>query len=173
MSQAKPPVISSFITALALGSLIAVTVVLPAEYNVDPTGLGATLGLMQLSADSSAPASTEMAPAPDAAPGINRITVKPTLAAGEGMEYKLRVREGEVVSYRWIATDRIHYDMHGEPLGDTSGYYETYALGTADGVEGKFTALFAGTHGWYWRNDSDAAVEIELIAAGSFEVHEP
>lgn len=172
MSQATPPVLRSFLIALALGSLIAVTVVLPAEYNVDPTGLGETLGLMQLSAESNAPASIETPPAPTA-PGVNRITVKLGLEAGEGREYKLQVLKGEVVSYRWIASEPIHYDLHGEPLGDTSGYYETYALGVADGVEGKFTALFDGTHGWYWRNDSDAAVEIDLMAAGSFEVPQP
>jgi hypothetical protein len=91
------------------------------------------------------------------------------LQPGEGIEYKLRVREGERVNYRWLSSDAIHFDMHGEPAGDSSGYYESYALGNGDGLEGKFTALFDGTHGWYWRNDTAAAVEIELIAAGVFE----
>ncbi|MEL7045956.1 MAG: hypothetical protein AAGL66_13170, partial [Pseudomonadota bacterium] len=58
----------------------------------------------------------------------------------------------------------------GEPAGDTSGYFESYALGNSDAVEGKFTALFDGTHGWYWRNDTAAAVEIDVIVAGAFEL---
>ncbi|MEE4279944.1 MAG: hypothetical protein V2I82_15880 [Halieaceae bacterium] len=166
-------VLHASLVALFLGCGLATVVVLPAEYGVDPTGIGRAMGLLALSA----PVEPVTTPTPGAqdAPRVGpaRAGTTLTLAPGEGIEYKLRMLEGDRAAFRWLATGVVHYDMHGEPAGDTSGYYESYALGNADGVEGKFTALFDGTHGWYWRNDSTVPVEIELTAAGSFEASAP
>ena len=154
--------------ALILGSAIAVAAVLPAEYGVDPTGIGQALGLLQLSQEPEAPAAeSEVA---STGSGSSRSNTTVTLESGEGTEFKLRMLEGERASFRWIASDIVHFDMHGEPAGDTSGYYESYSLGNSDAVEGKFTALFDGTHGWYWRNDTAEAVQIDVVVAGTFEL---
>jgi hypothetical protein len=157
-----------------LGSVVAIAAVLPAEYGLDPTGIGAALGLLQLSASDAAE------PAGGAAPAVatttatgNRVTATLLLEPGDGIEYKLRVAAGERVRYRWLASGVLHFDMHGEPAGDSTGYYESYAVANADGVEGSFSAFFDGTHGWYWRNDTGEAVDIELIAAGNFQLVEP
>ena len=37
------------LTAIAAGLVTLVTVIMPAEYNIDPTGIGARLGLTALS----------------------------------------------------------------------------------------------------------------------------
>ncbi len=154
--------------ALILGSAIAVAAVLPAEYGVDPTGIGQAMGLLQLSREPEAPAAESAVAA--TASGNSRANTTLTLESGEGTEFKLRMLEGERASFRWIASNIVHFDMHGEPAGDTSGYYESYSLGNSDAVEGKFTALFDGTHGWYWRNDTGEAVQIDVIVAGAFEL---
>ncbi|MEO1078978.1 MAG: hypothetical protein AAFY29_05430 [Pseudomonadota bacterium] len=164
----KSQVLRASTIALVLGSAVAVAAVLPAEYGVDPTGIGGALGLLQLSQVTETPAAESEVPATGS--GSTRANSTITLESGEGTEFKLRMVEGARTSFRWIASDIVHFDMHGEPAGDTSGYFESYALGNSDAVEGKFTALFDGTHGWYWRNDTTAAVQIDVIVAGAFEL---
>lgn len=74
--------ILAFVTAL----LILVTVILPSEYNIDPTGVGEALGLRemgeikeQLAAEAAADnaASTPAAPSVQTAPSAPVITLKP------------------------------------------------------------------------------------------------
>lgn len=156
------------LAALGLGSLVAIAAVLPAEYGIDPTGLGKAMGLLQLS---SADQQTDAAPAPaDRKPGGGSARADKTLvlAPGKGVEFKLQMLQGDQAAFRWRASAVVHFDQHGEPAGDTSGYYESYAVGNADAVQGKFTALFDGSHGWYWRNDQAEPVTIDLSVAGTF-----
>ncbi|MEM9385355.1 MAG: hypothetical protein AAGA68_09870 [Pseudomonadota bacterium] len=159
-------VLGALAAALALGLTIIVAAVLPAEYGVDPTGIGQRLGLLQLAPQSPDPAEQAPSlPAPAASvPGHHLVT----LEAGDGVEYKLVMTLGQRLEYRWIASDTVHVDLHGEPQGDTTGYYESYAVSNAREMQGKFTALFDGTHGWYWRNDGDEDVTIDLTFAGQY-----
>jgi hypothetical protein len=177
-------VFQASLAALGLGSLVAVAAVLPAEYGVDPTGLGRALGLLQLSSaqrQSEAAMQSEAAiPGPAAAATgetvrgtTARVDKTLVLAPGKGVEYKLQMAGGAQAGFRWMASGVVHFDQHGEPAGDTSGYYESYAVGNADAVQGRFTALFDGTHGWYWRNDQDRAITIELTVAGAFDALDP
>lgn len=165
---ANRQILRASLIALVLGSVVAVSVVLPAEYGVDPTGIGRALGLLELSRTPEASVQESEMSRPGA--GTSRASTTIVLGSGEGTEFKLRMREGERASFRWIATGVVHFDMHGEPAGDSTGYFESYSLGNSDAVEGKFTALFDGTHGWYWRNDSADAVQIDVTVAGAFEL---
>ncbi|MEO0421181.1 MAG: hypothetical protein AAF184_02525 [Pseudomonadota bacterium] len=153
--------------ALVLGVTIVLTAVLPAEYGVDPTGIGQRLGLLQLAGPAPA-AAAEAGDEPPAvaasAPGSHVVT----LAPDEGIEYKLIMTSGQRLEYRWIASAVVHVDLHGEPEGDTTGYYESYAVSNAREMQGKFSALFDGTHGWYWRNDGEEAVTIDLSFGGQY-----
>ena len=54
--------------ALVAAGLILVTAVLPAEYGIDPTGLGGRLGLLTLANTAQAAAEPVAVPAPDATP---------------------------------------------------------------------------------------------------------
>ncbi len=154
---------------VAVGAVIAVVAVLPAEYGVDPTGLGQSLGLLKLAPAGIDPMKTTES-VETGSSDANRVSHTLRLDPGEGTEFKVVMDEGAQASFRWLATDVVHFDQHGEPAGDTSGYYESYAVGFADALEGKFTALFTGTHGWYWRNDGSEPVDLELTVAGKFEL---
>ena len=156
---------------LSLGLGVAVIAVLPAEYGIDPTGLGKSLGLLKLSGVSLPDAegdvvAAEATLAKTPTKGASRRTHELVLAPGDGAEFKVLMNEGAQAGFRWTASGVVHFDQHGEPDGDTTGYFESYALGEADGIEGKFTALFTGTHGWYWRNDSAVPITVELLIAG-------
>ncbi|MCP4057734.1 MAG: hypothetical protein GY738_10545, partial [Pseudoalteromonas sp.] len=59
---------------------------------------------------------------------------------------------------------------HGEPAGDTTGYFESYAIANLSEMKGSFTAPFGGSHGWYWKNNSDNPVAIQLLVKGQYKV---
>lgn len=169
---ARGSVLRTTALGVTVGVVVAVCAVLPAEFGIDPTGLGRAFGLMKLSEARPLDAAPVTPVGDGAVSGavMNRTNRDLSLEPGQGVEFKVLMEEGAVASFRWIASGRVHFDHHGEPAGDTSGYFESYALGDGEALEGKFTALFTGTHGWYWRNDSDDPVEISVLVAGDFSI---
>ena len=75
--------------------------------------------------------------------------------------------EGARVTYRWAAEGgRVNFDLHAHGDGKSHGYVK--GRGRREG-EGNFTALFTGSHGWFWRNRDSGPVTITLQARGEFE----
>lgn len=165
--------------AAAVAAVILTVAVLPAEYGIDPTGIGSTLGLTPMGnmkrQDTAAAGATVVAaqvatPATvPSASGPRTETVRFTLAPGAGTEVKATMRAGQQFEYSW-STDgaEIRFELHGEETGAAEGDYTSYEKGTSKGEAGTFRAPFDGTHGWYWRNRSDAPVTIEVRANGSY-----
>lgn len=196
---------STFIAILVAAGLL-VTVVMPSEYAIDPTGVGRTLGLTQMGelklilaqealAEAAAPQATASAPTSTSTPApvqqfaqvqpIEKPVTKPvtapapalktnqmsvTLKPGEGTEIKLEMLKGKTVSYEWTATGGlVNYDTHGEPYNGEKGYFHSYNKGKqVKSNKGEFTALFDGTHGWFWRNRSNKDVTISLNTTGDY-----
>lgn len=196
----------STVIAILVATGLLVTVVMPSEYAIDPTGVGRTLGLTQMGelkiilaqealADAAPPQAAAPAPAPTAAPApvqqvaqvqpIEKPVTKPvtapapalktnqmsvTLKPGEGTEIKLEMLKGKTVSYEWTATGGlVNYDTHGEPYNGEKGYFHSYNKGKqVKSNKGDFTALFDGTHGWFWRNRSNKDVTISLNTTGDY-----
>lgn len=89
--------------------------------------------------------------------------------AWNSREYKFEVDEGAAFEYAWSTNGgTLYYDFHGEPEGDTSGYFKSYEEGAAGRAGGSLTAPFTGVHGWYWQNDSGVPVEVTLKARGQY-----
>jgi len=200
----------STVIAILVAAGLLVTVVMPSEYAIDPTGVGRTLGLTQMGelklilaqealAEAAAPQATAPAPTPTptptAAPApvqqvaqvqpVQKPVAQPvtapspalksnqmsvTLKPGEGTEIKLEMLKGKTVSYEWTATGGlVNYDTHGEPYNGEKGYFHSYNKGKqVKSNKGEFTALFDGTHGWFWRNRSNNEVTISLNATGDY-----
>jgi hypothetical protein len=92
-----------------------------------------------------------------------------------GLEIKAHMSRGDHLIFRWTSDAPVRMDMHGEPLNagpdDFSTYWKQRNLTEA---QGQFTAPFDGTHGWYWRNGSDAPVTITLNTSGFYaDLFEP
>jgi hypothetical protein len=158
--------IKSSIAAMVMAALVLVTIILPAEYNIDPTNIGKALGLTVLS-------QTNTAASPTNAAGINQSqdVIEVSVPAGKGIEYKFYMKQYEKMNYEWITDgESLYFDLHGEPEGDTTGYFESYAIATLKDMKGTFKAPFAATHGWYWKNSSDKPVAVQLIVEGQYEV---
>jgi hypothetical protein len=165
------------LAALIAGALL-VTVVMPNEYGVDPTGIGSVLGLKAAGDGKRAELLTEEPPAtasepeaaPAAAPGIKTGKVALTLQPGEGKEVKATMKAGEEFDFNW-STDggEVVFDQHGEMTGGANDEFTSYEKGTKASASGKFRAPFDGTHGWYWKNRTDGPVTITVTATGTFE----
>jgi len=181
MNQAKDiPIVSNkslliaTVSALVVSVLIYFTVILPAEYNIDPTGIGKKLGLTVLSAPVT-PATSDQNVSegtPADSHEFREDTVLVTVPAKKGIEYKFNLKEFGNLIYEWKTLDasNIHFDFHGEPAGDTSGYFESYSIAITDQMKGSATVPFEGSHGWYWKNTSNQDVVIELKTSGNYLV---
>ena len=175
-------------TAIAAVSAVAilVTVVLPAEYNIDPTGIGGVLGLsemgeiktqlaeeaeadrlMELEAEEQSSLMNDVfgllvgaAHAQEAE--LWRDETSFTLAPGDSAEWKLVMEEGQMVEYRMLVEGgRVNFDMHGHGGGQSVTYEKSRG---STGDEGEIVAEFDGEHGWFWRNrdSSDATVTVQV-----------
>jgi len=159
ISLFKASVLASLVAAAAL-----VLFILPAEYNIDPTGLGEKMGL------------TVFNPVVPKAITKSKTNAEPqsvivTVPAGKGIEYKLAMTQYQKVSYQWSTSHgEVYVDLHGEPKGDTTGYFESYTIATVDSMKGSFTAPFTGSHGWYWKNKTKRDMQIKLTFSGEFVI---
>ncbi|MBE7214787.1 hypothetical protein MK852_14045 [Shewanella benthica] len=191
--------VKASVAASAIAAVVLVTAILPAEYNIDPTGIGKALGLTQIAEAASVTpdiavsgsetvfafgqatpvTSKEMANAPSVAliaqarqtPGVRSDTVKINIPAGKGLEYKLLMDEFVHLEYEWsTGGEELYFDFHGEPKGDTTGYFESFSITTSDKMKGSLTTPFAGAHGWYWKNKTDAAIIVTLSTTGDYSI---
>lgn len=187
--------IKSTIAALFVALVLLITVILPAEYGVDPTGVGKTLGLTQmgeiktqlaneasqenqLQASKDNPQEIKEVELSDVvvtnmATDLEPVNVKPPetrtfqLKPGQAAEIKLGMSKGAVVTYDWsVNTGHVNYDVHG----DTKGVdYYGYGKGkSATQDSGELRAAFDGKHGWFWRNRSDQVVTVTLVVSGDY-----
>ncbi|MCB1956294.1 MAG: hypothetical protein KDG55_11505 [Rhodocyclaceae bacterium] len=176
--------------ATAIAMLIATAVlalaVLPAEYGIDPTGLGRTLGFARLQAADKPTAADAPAEAtgkaPEAVgPGDDPVSRSATafksqaldlpLLPGQGFEIKALMKAGQRFVFEWVAEGgAVHVDMHGNVVGAAEDDFTSYWLEDAlDQARGAFRAPFDGAHGWYWENRGTAPVTIHLKISGFFE----
>ena len=190
----EPPssrrLLKSTAIALAVAAVILVIIVLPAEYGVDPTGIGRVLGLkemgeikMRLAAEAAADdsvagvaaavaaestAGTAAAvPAPVSDSGRTDVTVS-VIGPGKAAEIKLVMRKDARATFSW-STNRgvVNFDTHGDAPGIR---YHGYAKGSAIRADsGSLTAAFDGQHGWFWRNRGTDTVTVTLRTRGDYQ----
>ncbi len=98
-------------------------------------------------------------------------------AFGAGLEYKLAMREGDVITYAWDAGDLATPELflsefhgHTERVGDAPGTVMFYRRAVGRAGSGALTAPFDGVHGWYFRNDTEEPVVVRLQVAGFYEL---
>jgi hypothetical protein len=161
--QSTQTLIKACVGASIFAGIILSVAILPAEYDIDPTGLGARLGLTKL-ANAFAPVKTDQP-----AGQYHEDKVSITVPAGKGLEYKLNVLKNESFTYSWKTNaEGLYFDFHGEPKGDTTGYFQTYTASTSNAAQGTLTAPFEGTHGWYWENKGAKDVVVSLMTEGNY-----
>ena len=154
--------------AFVIALLVLITIVLPAEFGIDPTGLGSILGLDELNIEAS---EQEIIVRPgDGELEFRQDEVDIVIPASNGLEYKFFLNAQSNITYEWNSESPLFFDMHGEPDGDTSGNFESYGVSTTDSIRGSITVPFAGSHGWYWRNDTEEEIVVHLKTLGNYYV---
>jgi hypothetical protein len=167
------------VIAAAIAIVILITTTLPAEYGIDPTGIGRWLGLTGMSrgghastqpaAPTAVSASPESAVVKRAAPFRND-TMSLTLQPGKGAEIKAAMQTGDHFVFSWTTDGGpVNFDMHGERpnAGDEATSFWKDKQQSAG--HGSFTAPFAGAHGWYWANRGDRPVTVTVNTSGFYE----
>ncbi len=182
--------------SLLAAAVLLVTLVLPAEYGIDPTGIGKALGLTALKATAPAPAQTVVMqdviggneglttvqlgdgrdPVPLPNPAVNQDepqaphteTLKIQLGVDEKTEVKAKLSKGKMILYSWsVEGGKVYVDFHGHDPSLGDKFWVRYE--EADGITGRngsLVAPFKGEHGWYWLNVSDKPVMITLTVTG-------
>jgi len=159
-------------TALAIlaAAALLVAFVLPAEYAIDPLGVGRLTGLDALGTAKKNKPVTEVMHAHPRKYYSGNIEI--TLAGREELEYKATLALGEPLLYSWrVQGGPVYFEFHGEPTEGKwpAGYYRSYEIQErASESHGSFIAPFTGQHGWYWRNLSDGPATITLQASGYY-----
>jgi hypothetical protein len=193
--ESNPPsrtrVLWSVLAALAGAAILLIAVVLPAEYGIDPTGLGRALGLHALGEPTRTLQIKDVIGGNETYRNVNIVDVgdpvplpnpavfqgQPTAARsetrtvrlepGQQTEIKAVLAAAQVVVYSWSADGgEVYADFHGhEPgAGEVFVRYREIESGRED--HGSLVAPFAGEHGWYWMNLADTPVTIELQLTG-------
>lgn len=165
-SSAQQPrrakILLATLVALCVAVLILITIILPAEFDRDPLGVGEALGIKGLSRE------TQVEVVRKEKNGYREDAVTFELLPFEFVEYKYRLREGGAMLYSWAATAAVAFDFHGEPDAGPEGFAESYRMGKTDGEHGAFTAPFAGIHGWFWENRGTHPVTVTLTTSGFY-----
>lgn len=164
--------------ALLGATAILVTVVLPAEYGIDPLGTGGVLGLTGMSRPVSAsPSEERFAGATAVTPAVEGPLAHHSaeykvdsaefkLGPYEYVEYKYRLEKGASMLYSWAASSDVVHDLHGQPNGDPRPPEQSFDKRTRRQAHGALTAPFSGVHGWYWENLGGETVTVTLTTAG-------
>lgn len=166
--------------AVVVAAIILITIVLPSEYGLDPTGIGRRLGLYRAPAVVTEIAVTSDGDEGAAAPGATLVRKKNpyrsdemslVLESGEGAEIKAVMAGGDRFIYTWTSEGGpVDVDMHGEPLNPADGEIPSYFKEEEQsGDNGVFRAPIAGRHGWFWQNLNDTPVTIRLKTSGFYE----
>ena len=156
--------------ALVVALVILVTIVLPAEYGIDPLGTGAATGLINLSqaqpppivASASGPVRPQKA---DYKVDSRQFDLGPY---GGYVEYKYALEPGATLLYTWTATSEVNFDFHTEPAGTPPGASDSFERGTASAGRGSYTAPYAGIHGWFWENAGETPVTVTVTTVGFY-----
>ncbi|HJR70745.1 MAG TPA: hypothetical protein VKA43_11940 [Gammaproteobacteria bacterium] len=187
----------SVLGALAVAGVVLVTAVLPAEYGIDPLGIGGALGFTELNSQPTRtltikdvlggnetvreveiPAFNEPVPLPNPAVHqpedgpIQTRTVTLTLEEGQQTEIKTMLRASKVIVYTWKTDGGLVYcDLHGHDPAAGQDFFVRYREDQEGATEatGSLVAPFDGEHGWYWLNISEGPVTITLTVTGFFD----
>ena len=89
-----------------------------------------------------------------------------TLGPYEAIEFKYTLNEGDAMDFSWSGTDTLHYDLHSHPFEGGTELTESYGIGDAQEMHGRYVAAFTGEHGWYWQNRTMGDVTVTLQASG-------
>ncbi len=185
--------VKSTLIAFVTAGFLLVLVVMPAEYGIDPTGIGEALGLKRMgeikvmlnaeaAQDLTRNQSTEDAPQEiqadlststepaETAPSAHIQTheMQVTLTPGQGAEIKVEMKKAQRVQFTWWTDgEKANFDAHADSKTLKINYHN-YSKGSVQRATGELEAAFDGSHGWFWRNRGSETMIITLQTQGEY-----
>lgn len=182
--------VRSTVIAAVSAVVLLVTVILPAEYGIDPTGIVKVLGLAEMGEikrelsdeaerDHGAALREGVSPtlianligavvgrAEAQEPAKWKDEIRFDLKPGDTRELKLTMKKGGTAAYRMVVEGgRVNFDLHAHGGGRST----THIKGRGSrGAEGEIVAAFDGDHGWFWRNRDCKVVTVTLMLRGAY-----
>lgn len=184
MTDHPLPTKSELLRATGIAAVVAivilVTTILPAEYGVDPTGIGGSLGLDQLnvvSADTEEMALDDQLLAGSGAAltrsstNLRQDSLTILIPAYEGVELKADMKPGQSLAFDWQTDGELLYtDMHGEPPNAGNNEFTSYWKEKQQSAgQGTLVVQFEGTHGWYWQNMTEEDITVAIDVSGFYQ----
>lgn len=183
MSPSSGQLVKATVAAAFVAAAVLVAAVLPAEYGMDPTGIGRVLGLTAMGTQKAEGAPEPASPATEAAACVSstaRTTIVPdgtrkdsfelTLPPEQGAEIKAFMKSGDEIAFEWsTGGPELYFDFHGEAFDAAEDDFTSYETGTKGEASGTFRPAFEGRHGWYWRNDTTETVTVRLHTSGRYD----
>lgn len=190
--------VRSTIIAILAAAAILVTIVLPAEYAIDPTGVGKMLCLTEMGeikAQLADEAATDRAldlekqkqdtPAKDKRSDLFRRIVAELLVGSahaqaavksDEITVTLKPNEGVEVKMTMRKGAKVNYSwtvtggsVNFDMHGDAKGKETSYKKGRGTAKdEGVLEAGYDGAHGWFWRNRGKSEVTVTLRVSGEY-----
>ena len=185
--------LASTLAAVFVATILLVTIVLPAQYGIDPTGAGRLMGLTALSSTGTrtleitdviggnevirtVEISDAGEPTPLPNPAVFQRGTGPTrtdtlqvpIGPNEETEIKVILSSGKMIVFSWeVDRGDIYSDYHGHDPALGSAFWVRYREQQAgSGGDGSLVAPFDGEHGWYWVNYNEFPVVVTLTVTG-------
>ena len=166
--------------ALLTATVILATMILPAEYGIDPLGTGRVLGIAALAQPAALvqpvppPQGAELAPIGDGNPAWypgeykvdSRAFVLGPVRGRSNTEYHLA--KDAVMLFSWTASGNVIQDFHGDRDNASGSPTLSFDKQPRQKADGMFTAPFAGIHGWDWENPGGQSVTVKVTTAGFY-----
>lgn len=197
LPSTKQLVKSTFIASIIAG-FILITAILPAEYGIDPTGIGRTLGLVEMAEIKASLAAEDEAEQQNSTVSINPVVIDVKvenkiktvtenqssadnkviavktdtkifiLKPGQATEIKLGMKKDDTINYQWVTNSGV---VNFDTHGDAKDIsYHGYGKGRGvNSDKGVLKAAFDGNHGWFWRNRTKQDIEITLMTEGQYK----
>ncbi len=167
---------NSTMLAIGVAAIILITIVLPAEYGIDPTGVGKILGLKKMGdikaslaekaiLDKSEQVKSESDIEYNQSNYISQMgEIKISFEPNEGRELKVFMKKGDQISYNWKTDgEAIYFATHTD-----SGEPHDYSEGTKSSDTGILKAFCDGRHGWWYKNRTSKVVTLTLKIDGKY-----
>jgi len=100
-------------------------------------------------------------------------SIQVVVPAGKGIEFKINMLKYGKMKYEWTTSDRevLYFDFHGEVKQEKEVkevYFESYTIANSNNMVGTFLAPYEGKHGWFFRNNSNADIVVNLRLKGQY-----
>ncbi len=170
------------------GALIVLGAIMPAEFNVDPLGIGKLTGIGRLWAQEAQTfAGSGAALSHASTTGKTSHIVEINLGASDwpeaAVEYKVHMVPGQSIFYKWTVVKAdgtpgaipVEMDQHGHdtpPEGQAETVVE-YRKARLLADEGSITAPLDGIFGWYFRNHDPDPVTVRVEIEGFYTLVPP